>query len=65
MDLQRLTAYIAVGVDRYDLTNYFYTLLTGVRTSRLHQSVWHAPFRVLERSVVRTTSVRRAADIQN
>ena len=57
--------YIAVGINRYKLTNYFHKLLRGVRTSRLHQSVRHAAFHVLERSVDCTASVRRAADIQS
>ena len=57
--------YIAVGINTYKLTNYFHTLLRGVRTSRFHQSVRHALFHVLERSVDCTASVRRAADIQS
>ena len=56
--------YFVVGINRYKLTNYFHTLLRGVRTSRQHQSVRHAPFHMLERSVDCTASVRRAADIQ-
>ena len=42
------TLNIAVGIHRCNLTNYFHTLLRGVRTSRLHQSVRHAPFHVLD-----------------
>ena len=57
--------YFAVGVHMYNFTKYFNTLLGGVRTSHLHQSVRHAPFYVLKRSVIRTASVRRAADIQS
>ena len=54
-----------MGVQKLNLTNYFYTPLRGVQTNRLHRSVRHAPLHVRERSEGRTASVRWAADIQS